>query len=230
MAIPAAIILGFALIAAAIYFGGGNAGGPTVTTPADNGADSDTSAINPITADDHIRGNPNARVLVVEYSDFDCPFCKQFHDTMNAIMDEFGASGQVAWVYRHFPLQRLHPSAPFIAEASECVAELGGDEAFWTFSDLVFGERGPNEPTNLARLTEFAVTAGVNEADYQACLESERNRPNVEEDFNNGVAIGVRGTPYSVILIGEEQLVLNGAQPYEVVRPLIARLVGADTN
>ena len=229
LAIPAAILLGFAMIAAAIYFS--NQGGNTVVTAPTNNTtgeeqqNGDLSAINPVTEDDHIRGNPNAPIMLVEYSDYDCPFCKNFHETMNQIMEDYGLSGQVAWVYRHFPLEQLHPNAPRIALASECVAELGGDDAFWTFSDLVFEERSTNEPTDMTRLSEFASSAGVSEADFTACLESERHKDKVEEDFNNAIAVGGRGTPHTVVLVGDQQGVINGAQPYSVVKQIVENLI-----
>lgn len=221
LAIPIAIIVGFGLIAAAIFFGGD---GKMATAPVtgQEQPSGDLSLINPVTADDHIKGNPNAPLVIVEYSDFDCPFCRTFHITLNKILDEYGAEGKVAWVYRHFPIASLHPSAAHIAEASECVAELGGNDAFWKFSDLVFMERGTNEQTNITRLPEFAVTAGVDESAFKTCLESGRNRAAVEEDFNNAVAIGGRGTPHSIIVIGDQKIeITGGAQPYEVVKQMI---------
>ncbi len=78
---------------------------------------------------DHIRGNPDAPVTLVEYSDFECPFCKRFHPTVKRIVDEYG--GRVRWVYRHFPLDEIHPvKARREAAAAECAAELGGNDAF----------------------------------------------------------------------------------------------------
>ncbi len=226
LAIPIAIVVGFGLIASAIYFG--DSGKKVVDIQNNQGQQQQANleAINPITAEDHIKGNPNAEIVIVEYSDFDCPFCRNFHTTLNKVMDEYGATGKVAWVYRHFPLTSLHPSAAHIAEASECVAELGGTDAFWTFSDLVFMERGTNEPTNIARLPEFATTAGVNADDFKSCLDSGRNKPKVVEDFNNAVAIGGTGTPHSIIIAGDQKFVIEGgAQPYEVVKSLIDGLL-----
>src|SRR5690606_34807350 len=108
-------------------------GGRDTIGSANNLNEGDASAnlenIAPVTADDHIRGNPNAPLMIVEYSDFDCPYCKSFHVTMQKIIEEYGPSGKVAWVYRHLPLTSLHPSAAYIAETSECVAELGGNDA-----------------------------------------------------------------------------------------------------
>lgn len=94
-------------------------------------------AINDITDEDHIRGNQDAAVKIVEYSDFGCPYCGQFHQTMKQVMNNYENS-EVAWVYRHFPIPQLHPQAPRLARASECVADLEGGDAFWTFADEVF--------------------------------------------------------------------------------------------
>lgn len=230
LAIPVAIVLGFGMIAAAIFFSGNTPETNEKTTVTDTDRVQDnttetTGTINPVTEADHIRGNPNAPIMIVEYSDFDCPFCKLFHETMLRIMDDYGANGQVAWVYRHFPLDSLHPSAPHLAEASECVASLGGDEAFWKFADLVFGERSQNQLTNVARLGEFAETSGVSLADYQNCIETGEMKANVEEDFDNALAIGARGTPYSVLMIGGQQFKLSGARPYEEMKSSIDSLI-----
>ncbi|NCN11888.1 thioredoxin domain-containing protein [Candidatus Kaiserbacteria bacterium] len=88
----------------------------------------------PVNDGDHIKGNLDAKVVVVEYSDFDCPFCARFHATLNAIVKKYPAT-DVAWVYRHFPLEQLHPNAETVAVAAECVAKLEGNEAFWKFAD-----------------------------------------------------------------------------------------------
>lgn len=220
MAIPLAIVLGFGLIALSIYLSGGKEAVNAVAQP-DEQQNANIENLAPVTAEDHIRGNPNAPLVIVEYSDFDCPFCKSFHVTMQKIIEEYGPSGKVAWVYRHLPLTSLHPSAAYIAEASECVAELGGNDAFWKFSDMVFGERGPNELTNLAALPEYAVSAGVDGAAYEECVESGRNQAKVQEDMENAQLIGVQGTPHSIVVAGDQKMVISGAQPYENVKLLI---------
>lgn len=227
--IPVAILLGFGMVAAAIFFSGTSsapvAPGLAIDTTPTQPEAGDPSNIAPVTEADHIRGNPNAPIMIVEYSDYDCPFCKNFHETMNQVMAKYGGDGKVAWVYRHFPLQQLHPNAPIIAHASECVADLAGNSAFWDFSDLVFGERGTNEPTNLTRLEEFAVTAGADREAFGACMDENRFMEAVEADFNNGVAVGARGTPHSVIIVGEQQGVINGAQPYSAVEQIVENLL-----
>jgi protein-disulfide isomerase len=228
--IPLAILAGFGMVAGAIFFGGGGAAPYVVQTdeaenrvqPQDNG---DPENVTPVTAEDWIRGNPNAPIQIVEYSDYDCPFCKNFHETMNQIMAEYGTSGQVSWVYRHFPLAQLHPNAPRIALAAECVGHLGGNEAFWEFSDLVFDERGTNEPTNITRLEESAVTSGVDAAAFNNCVDNEEYMADVQADFENAVAVGGRGTPHSIIIVGNQTGVINGAQPYSAVKQNIDNLL-----
>jgi len=88
----------------------------------------------PVNESDHVKGNRDAKVVIVEYSDFDCPFCTRFHATMNALVAKYPAT-EVAWVYRHFPLAQLHPDAETVAVAAECVAKLEGNEGFWKFAD-----------------------------------------------------------------------------------------------
>ena len=93
-----------------------------------------------IAADEYIRGNPNAQVTLVEFSDLQCPFCKRFHPTVQQVLAEYG--DQVRWIYRHYPIDQLHPHARPAAEASECLAEQKGAEGFWQFIDAVFTAQG----------------------------------------------------------------------------------------
>lgn len=227
LAIPLSIVFGFALIAVAIYFSGMNKTvAPTATQNDGNTPITTTSNIPPVDGTDYIKGNPNAPILIVEYSDYDCPFCKSFHETMNRIVEEYGATGKVAWVYRQFPIPQLHPNAPRISEAALCVGDIAGNDAFWTFTDLVFGERDINEPTNITKLQDYALTAGVDNATFTSCLESGRMKEVVTEDFNGGAAAGIQGTPQSFVLIGNQQAPIEGAQPYEVVKQIVENLLG----
>ncbi len=231
LAVPIAIVLGFGLIAVAIFFSGSmTKAKPVQVDPAkviDDAAQQigKTGPVRPIDAQDHIKGNPNAPIVIVEYSDFDCPYCKNFHETMNKIIGNYGSDGKVAWVYRHFPLEQRHPNAPKVAQASECVAELGGNEAFWKFTDMAFAERGINDPTDITRLNEFAVTAGVSATAFDSCMEDGRTKKAVEEDFADGINAGAKGTPYSLVLVAGQQGVINGAQSYEYVDKVLKTLI-----
>ena len=228
LAIPAAIVIAAGLIAGAIYLNGVRA--PQPTEPLDFGTGEETTepakpVVKQVEASDHIRGNPNAPIMLVEYSDFDCPFCKQYHETMVKIMDEYGPSGKVAWVYRHFPLEQLHPNAPRLAEASECVAELGGNAAFWKFADLVFGERATNAQTDISKLPTFAEQSGVNKSAFETCFASGKHTDKIKESIKEAVAAGGRGTPHTLVLVGNQSGAINGAQPYEAVKGIIDNLI-----
>jgi|SRR6185436_4627347 len=96
----------------------------------------------PITPSDHSIGSLDADVVIVEYSDTECPFCKTIHPVLHEIVKQYG--GKVAWVYRHFPLDSIHPKTRKEAEATECAAELGGNEVFWAYLDKIF----ENTPAN----------------------------------------------------------------------------------
>jgi len=227
-AIPIAIVFGFALIAIAIYFSGMGQT-KTVANPvqpmAQGAPQAATGKIKPVDENDFIKGNPNAPILIVEYSDYDCPFCKNFHETMNRVMDEYGVTGKVAWVYRQFPLKQLHPNSERISQTAICVGELGGDEAFFNFSDLVFGQRNLNEPTNITALPGYAEQVGVKESDLVACLESGRHEKTVADSLADGMQAGVNGTPKSFVIVGNQIAPIDGAQPYVVVKQIIDNLL-----
>jgi len=225
IAIPIAIVIAAGLIAGAIYLGGSKAPAGDANPASIIGAGETPPTVRQVDGTDHIRGNPNAQIVLVEYSDFECPFCKSFHETLQRIMDEYGASGNVAWVYRHYPIEQLHPNAPKIAEASECVAELGGNTAFWKFADLVFGEKETNTMTDMTRLPEFAETSGVLKADFNACLSSGRHAATVAGSADEAMAAGGAGTPHTLVLVGGESGIVKGAQPYAVVKQIIDNLV-----
>jgi protein-disulfide isomerase len=158
---------------------------------------------------------------LIEYSDFECPFCKRFHPTVKRLVDE--SKGQVKWVYRHFPLDQLHPvKARKEAVASECAAELGGNDAFWKFADRFFELTPSNNRTDIdAVLPRIAGEIGLDKARFASCLASGRHDRRVEEDRRNAVATGGRGTPWSIIVSKSGKTYpLSGAQPHAAVKQL----------
>lgn len=228
-AIPIAIISGFAMIALAIFLtSNGNSKEPVPVTA--NSQQSEEGAVTdgvsrPVDETDYILGNPNAPILMVEYSDYDCPFCKQFHVTMHQIMEEYGVTGQVAWAYRQFPLAQIHPNSPKISEAALCVGDIGGNSAFWSFSDMVFDQREIDAPTSMVNLPNYAEQAGVSNSDYLECMNSGRMQGAVESGVKDGYNAGARGTPYTVLMVGDQEAIINGAQPYDVVKSIVKNLI-----
>lgn len=222
LAVPIAIVLAGGLIAAALYFA---TRGNAPAAPANPGQPAVATKIRGIQKDDHVRGNPNAPVVIVEFSDTECPFCKQFHGTMKEVMSAFGESGKVAWVYRHFPLTSLHPKANKEAEALECAAEFGGNDGFWKYTDRLYEVTPSNNGLDAAQLPLIAEYVGLNKSTFAKCLESGKHKARVDKDMNEVVAAGGRGTPHSIVLFGGEQLPIEGGQPFEVVKTMIDTLL-----
>ncbi len=174
--------------------------------------------VQPISNTDHVLGNPDAQVLIVEYSDFECPACKEFHPIMQRVIDEYGKKGEVAWVYRHFPIEEVHANALGAAKASECVADVGGAKKFWDFADIVFDE-APNSllPENLRRI---ATSLEIDDAKYDACLLLNKFDSKINSDIADGKLIyhndASFGTPYIIITSKSGiQTQISGVQEYE---------------
>ncbi len=223
---PIAIVIAGALIAGAVIYGGGKS--PAVGTvnqpqqPVVQQNTGDLEKMTPISSKDHIRGNPNAPVKIVEYSDAECPFCKRFHTTMKEVMDEYGKAGKVAWVYRHFPLDQLHSKARKEAEATECAAELGGDDKFWLYLDRLMEITPANNGLDPAELPKIAQYVGIDTAKFNECLSSGKYAQKIEEHVQNATATGGNGTPWSIV-VGKngKKYPLSGAQPYASIKQLI---------
>ena len=225
--IPGAIILAGTIIAGAIIFTvGGSEDSQLRASPAQPQS-SNGLRVNPITKEDHLLGNPDAPVTIIEYSDLECPFCKRFHETMKQIMEEYGGDGRVAWVYRHFPLDTIHPKARKEAEASECAAELGGHVKFWEYIDRLFEITPSNNRLDLTLLPQIAEDIGLDEDAFKECLESGRHASAIEEDLQDALSAGARGTPWSVIIIKDGQTrPISGALPFSTMKGLIEEALG----
>ena len=181
-----------------------------------------TRAMRPVSKTrDHIRGNPDAPVTIVEYSDFECPFCKRFHPTMKQIVDD--SKGNVRWVYRHFPLDEIHSKARKEAAASECAAELGGNDAFWKFADRFYELTPSNNNTDIeTMLPRVAREVGLDSTKFASCVASGRHDRRVAEDRENAQSTGGNGTPWSLVVSRKGKVyALSGAQPYASVKQLV---------
>lgn len=224
LAVPMAIVIAGALIAGAVYFN--NQCGSVAVAPKPQAAAENTSGLEnmrPFSSEDHIRGNPNAPVKIVEYSDMECPFCKRFHSTMQQAIDEYGKDGRVAWVYRHFPLDSIHSKARTEAVATECANELGGSDAFWKFTDRFFELTPSNNQTDIQKvLPQIAGEIGLDVNKFNSCLTSGKYDKHIQDDLDNATATGGNGTPWSIVVTENgKKFPLSGAQPYEAVKQLI---------
>lgn len=209
----------------ALGAGSNNAGAvnqPSVAAPTDDGAapaNISLRAVDP--RKDHVRGAKNPKITIVEYSDFECPYCKRFHETMLEVMKKY--SGSVQWVYRNFPLESLHSKAPTEALASECASEQG---KFWEFADLIFKVTNSNDSLDLSQLPNYAKQIGLNVPQFQKCIDDKKYVDKVNADAQDAQSAGARGTPYSVVLTPDGQKIpISGAQPFAAIEATIQQFV-----
>jgi len=193
------------------------------------------NVLKPVDANDHVLGNPKARILIIEYSDTECPFCKMFHSTLISIMQEYGTQGEVAWVYRHFPVydestgEYLHSKAPKEAEALECAGELGGDSKFWEYTNKIYEITPSNDGLDPKQLTTIATGIGLSSNAFNTCLESGQYTARVQADLVNAQELGASGTPYSVVVDTKtnQYYPLDGAYPYADLKNAIELILNS---
>ncbi|MFH0804200.1 MAG: DsbA family protein [Candidatus Zambryskibacteria bacterium] len=222
--LPVSIVIAGLLIAGGIYLNGKITKENPTPIQAQQAKSKDLSGIvRPIDANDHILGSPKARVLVIEYSDTECPYCKDFHATMNSIMQEYGKDGNVAWIYRHDPISALHSKSLKEAEATECAANLGGNSKFWEYINKLYEITPSNDNLDPKELTNIAKQVGLSSTAFDTCLNSGEFAPRVNADIQNAQEIGVAGTPYSVVIDtkSDQYYPIEGAYPYAQVKSVI---------
>ncbi len=167
---------------------------------------------------DFIRGESSAEFSLIEYSDFECPFCKRFHGTAMQFIEK---NPEVNWVYRHFPLSFHNPGAQKEAEASECAGEFGGNDAFWQYTDLIYQRtRSNGQGFPLEKLGPLATELGLDRKQFDNCLNSERFKQKVLLQMANGQAGGITGTPGNFIRHNPSgsTIAIHGAQPLSALQ------------
>ncbi len=158
---------------------------------------------------DWYRGNKDAKITIVEFSDIECPFCTRHHDTMKQILEDYPQD--VKWVFKHFPLDSIHPYARKASEASECAGEQG---KFWAYLDHLFD--------NQSKLSDnyFATAAdeiGIDKNKLESCLKDGKYKKRVNDNYQEGIKLGVRGTPGNFI----NGVSKPGAIPYSQIEAMI---------
>lgn len=172
-----------------------------------------------VTQNDHLRGNKNAKITLIEYSDYECPYCNRYHPTMLQIMDEYP---DIAWVYRHYPLP-FHQNAQKAAETAECVAKYGGNELFWQFSDQIYSKiQTDTTITNPDNLLKLVVELGLNQSTIQNCLDQGEMTEIVKKQAQDGQTAGISGTPGTIIVTSDGQYeLIPGAYPYDQIKAIL---------
>ena len=215
----------FALLFIIVLFNGGSfsfgGGGNVAVQPTGSGNTAGTTGNIkvPIEDNDPVLGDPDAGISIVEFSDFQCPFCARANTGALAEMrttDVF-KNGEVNFVYKHFPLNSIHPFAQKAAEASECANRQG---EFWDYHDLLFQNQGALDTSSLK---QYASQIGLDTATFNSCLDDDEARAEVNKELGQATAAGGRGTPYFVIVnrdTGATQAV-SGAVPWSNIEAAI---------
>ena len=215
--LPVSILVAAALISGTVLYSNGSL---PILGSIGNKGQSDNVKIT-VSKSDHILGNEKAKVTIVEYSDFQCPFCRIFwQDTFSKIKSQYIDTGKVRLIYRHFPLD-IHPMSEPSAQASECAGEQG---KFWEFHDKIFQEQaklgqGTIQFTkqNIKKWT--SQIAGVDTAKFNSCLDTAKYASRVSQDVEYANSINVTGTP--TFFINGNRLV--GAQPFAAFQSAIEK-------
>ena len=184
----------------------------------------DTKPIRVSIDDDPIKGSNDAPITIVEFSDFQCPFCSRFHiQTFPLILKEYVDTGKVKFVYRDFPIQNSHPNAFPAAAASECAHEQNN---YWEYHNALFERQtiwnNLEISDSINTFKKFAIELGLNEDQFNSCLDSGKYIEEINKDLKDGTNYGITGTPG--FLIGNEKngfVKLTGAQPFEAFKKII---------
>lgn len=238
--IAGAILLGSVIVSAGIFFSGGTfqdaldadpagvrqpSGNPSPAAERPDGRSDEPVKVS--TDDDPVLGDKNAPITVIEFSDYECPFCKKsFTEVLPELKKTYIDTGKVKLVYRDFPLS-FHANAGKEAEAAECARSLGNDATYFKFHDQIFTQTTSNG-TGLA-LTQLPVIAksiGLDAGRFQQCLDSGKFKEEVAKDMADGLAVGISGTPSWIIGASSEDGVITGdvlvgAQPFSAFKAII---------
>lgn len=197
-----AIVCGFALVAGAFLVKGG--------TFAAIFANKATTAERANENERHRYGDATAKVSLVEFSDFECPYCEQLHETLKRIVDE--SNGTIKWEFRHMPLP-IHKDAKIAAYYSECVSIISNNAGFFKYADTLMQNQRSIDATYLEKV---AIEQGIDAPLLRTCISDAKTLEIIAEDIKVGQALGGTGTPFTVIIYADgTQKSVSGAVPYE---------------
>ena len=213
------VLLVVSIFTSGFGFGSKTSGTPTGGTVVNNNQQGNnnvpTGIVDVSADDDPSLGDENAPITIIEFSDFQCPFCARFREqTFDQLKTDYIDTGKVRLVYRDFPLSSIHPMAQKGAEASECADEQG---KFWEYHDVLFQKQDEWTATGVSKLKEYAGELSLDQSKFDSCLDDGKYEDEVAKDFQDGADSGVQGTP-SFFINGKQ---LSGAQPFAAFKQVI---------
>lgn len=179
---------------------------------------------------EHVLGSRNATVSMIEYSDFECPFCKRFHETPQQVLEQF--DGQVNLVYRSMPLAFHGKAAVLEARAGECAARLGGNDVFWNYSNDLFKHSQSNGKGLGDGQTIYTLASkyDLNKNTFKACLDDPAIQKIIDHHLKTAQSMGITGTPTTIVRNNQtgETRVVVGARPADQLKAAIEEVLSAD--
>ena len=178
-----------------------------------------TPSVNPVISvdDDPIRGNKDASITMIEFSDYQCPFCKRvFNETMPEIKEKYIDTGKVKHVFRDYPIPTSHPNALTAAIAAQCAND---EQKYWEYHDILFAKQAEWEAltgnNTISKFKEYADNLGINMDNFNSCLDSKQYEEEVNKDLQEGATYGITGTPTFYVGNREKGFTeLSGSQPF----------------
>ncbi len=209
--IPGAIVLGAVIIASAVFLKGAEPAEKAIAEGGDK-----LNLVAEVREEDFVRGEASAPVTLIEYADFSCHFCAQFQLTLKQLVDE--SEGEIKWIYRHLPIFNVEA-----AVASSCVGRIGGEEAFWKYSDELFANQ---DKLKTEYYLEVAQTFGIDATKYGVCIKDSEIEKEIRQEFTqNKILLGFNGTPHTVLVDKNGQkFSFTGALPYDELKSVIEGL------
>ena len=218
------IIIAGVIIAGAIIFTNQHPAPSAATTAGTDQGATATANVPAPSANDHIVGSPSAPIVLVEYSDFQCPYCEMIYSSLKQIVSQ--SNGKVAWVMREFPLYQIHPQAMPAANAAECIAAQLGSTGFWKYADAVFANQASLSASYSASL---AKQFGANMTTYNTCITNSTYSSKIQSETADAEASGGNGTPFTVVINTKtgKQYPVSGAVPLAQLQAVINQAEGS---
>ncbi|HUD02731.1 MAG TPA: thioredoxin domain-containing protein [Candidatus Paceibacterota bacterium] len=214
------IIIAGVIIAGAIIFTNQHPAPSAATTAAAEQGTTASANVPAPSASDHIIGSPSAPIVLVEYSDFQCPYCQMIYPSIKQIVSQ--SNGQVAWVMREFPLYQIHPQAMPAANAAECIAAQLGSTGFFEYADAVFNNQSS---LNASYSASLAKQFGANMTAYNTCITNSTYLSKIQTETSDAEASGGNGTPFTVVINTKtgKQYPISGALPQAQIQAVITQ-------
>lgn len=184
-------------------------------------------AVTPAVARDHHLGDLGVPVQLVVFTDFECPYCRQFHtEDIPQLHEKYGEDINV--VYRNLPLPHRFAESRNEATAAECVSELAGESAYWAYVDRLFDSNPSSRTADQDQTQKLASELGINSKEFNSCVEMDKVGYRIDAEMHMASHAGITATPSIVVMIGGEKTIIVGSRPQTLMSTIDTMLTETD--